>query len=84
MAKILDHHLIYLTLKKGCKISLWSHALRAIFTPVFCSFQYWLKVGIAEVYKNIEIVVNGLYFVLYDYIVIVLCIIVLLDIQLFF
>lgn len=84
IAKILDHHLIYLTLKKRCKISLWNHALRTIFLPVFCNFQYWLKVGIAEVYKNIEIVVNGLCFVLYGYIVIVPCIIVSLDIQLFF
>lgn len=55
-----------------------------MFLPVVWSFQYWLEVGIAEAYENIQMVVNGLYFILYDNIVIVLCIIVLLDIQLFF
>lgn len=61
-----------------------NHAIRTNSLPGFWNFQYWLKVGIAEVYENIQIVVNGWCFVLYDHIAIVLCIIVTLDIQLFF
>lgn len=50
-----------------------NHAIRTNFLPGFWSFQNWLKVGIAEVYENIQIVVNGWCFVLYDYIAVVLC-----------